>query len=243
MHFKDIFTKSKQSPKCLISDKGQEFNARVVQQLMKDKNILYFPTQNETKASVSERAIKSVKTKIYRYLTFSENYSYLPILQDVAKNYNKTYHRTIGTTPVDVKDTNEEEVRLSIYYPREKADGKSLLKKRYKFKVGDYVRISHLTTKFTRAYDETFTGELFTISKRYYRGTIPVYRLRDLQNEEIKGTFYQSELQGVDINPDQTWKVEKVLNTKGKGPNKQYYVKWKYYPKKFNSWVKASDIE
>ena len=63
--FKDIFTKSKRSPKFLISDKGQEFNARVVQQLMKYKNILYFPTQNETKASVSERAIKSLKTKIY----------------------------------------------------------------------------------------------------------------------------------------------------------------------------------
>ena len=108
--------------------------------------------------------------------------------------------------------------------------------------MGDHVRISHLKTIFTRAYDETYTGELFKVSKRYYRGTIPVYRLKDMLDEEIKGTFYQSELQKVDMDPDQTWKIEKVLKSRGKGQNKQYLVKWKYYPTKFNSWVKASDL-
>ena len=61
--------------------------------------------------------------------------------------------------------------------------------------------------------------------------------------KEIKGTFYESELQKITVDPDQTWKVEKVLKSRGRGQNKQYFVKWKYHPKKFNSWISASDIE
>jgi len=37
--------------------------------------------------------------------------------------------------------------------------------------------------------------------------------------------------------------VENVLRTRGKGQNKQYLIKWLYWPTKFNSWVQASDME
>jgi hypothetical protein len=37
------------------------------------------------------------------------------------------------------------------------------------------------------------------------------------------------------------WKLEKILKTKRMGQNRQYFVKWLHWPKKFNSWVKASD--
>ena len=109
---------------------------------------------------------------------------------------------------MDVKDENAEEVRLCTYFAREKADKTYSTKqyRRFKFKVGDYVRLSHLRTVFIRAYDETDTGEVFQVSKQYRRGTIPVYRFQGMQAEDIKGTFYQSELQNVDINPDQLLK-------------------------------------
>ena len=99
-----------------MSDKGQEFNAKVVRKLMEKRDIMYFPTQNETKASVSERAIKTIKTKLYRYFTHKDEYSYLPILQSKSYSYNHTYHRTIGMTPAYVEDNNEEEARLSTYF-------------------------------------------------------------------------------------------------------------------------------
>ena len=38
------------------------------------------------------------------------------------------------------------------------------------------------------------------------RGRLPIYRLKDFHDEEIKGTFYQSELQKVDIRDDDMWK-------------------------------------
>ncbi|WAR05156.1 YMD3-like protein [Mya arenaria] len=223
---------------------SQEFRAKKVQDLMKKEEIRYFPTQNETKASTSERAILTIKTRLMRYFSYKETSSFLPVLQDIAENYNNTYHRTIGMTPANVNDTNQEEVRLATFFAQNPKSKQIHAKLRpFKFKVGAYVRISHLRTVFTRAYDQTYSGEVFKVHKRYHRGRIPIYRLVDLQDEEIKGTFYESELQKVNFNPDQSFKIDKILKTKGKGHHKQYLVKWKYYPKKFNSWIKASDFE
>jgi len=147
--------------------------------------------------------------------------------------------------PANVKVSNSEEVRLSTYIARQAADKKFGAPKhrRFLFKLGDHVRISHLKTAFTRAYDESYTGEIFVVAKRYYRGTLPVYRLKDMMNEDIKGTFYQSELQKIDVDSDQLWKVEKVLKRRGKWKNRQLFVAWKNYPPKFNSWILASNLQ
>ncbi|WAR06347.1 YMD3-like protein [Mya arenaria] len=212
--------------------------------LMRKFNVHYFPTQNETKVSTSERAILTIKQKLYRYFNHKDSYNYISVLQNIADSYNHTYHRTIDMRPADVKENNQEEVRLTTYFAQNPKRKKLLPKlKPFKFRVGAYVRISHLKTVFTRAYDQTYSGEIFRVYTRYHRGILPIYRLQDLQGDEIKGTFYESELQNVHVDADQTWKVEKVLKRRGKGRNKQNFVKWKYYLKKFNSWINASDIE
>ncbi len=70
-----------------------------------------------------------------------------------------------------------------------------------------------------------------------------MYRLKDLADEVITGSFYQSELQRVYVDPDQMWKVESILKTRGKGRNKQHYVKCLHLPKKFNTWINAEDVQ
>ncbi|WAR29498.1 hypothetical protein MAR_003066 [Mya arenaria] len=177
---------------------------------MREYDVRFFSDPKQNKASTSERAILTIKRRLYRYFTHNDSYSYLPVSQDIAYSYNHTYRRTIGMPPSDVTDTNQEETQNC-----------------------------HLRNVFTRAYDETYTGEIFQIHKRYHRRTLPIYRLRDLQDEEIKGTFYESELQ----KKNNTFKIDKIEKTKGKGKYKQYFVKWKYYPKQFNSLNNASDFE
>lgn len=71
---------------------------------------------------------------------------------------------------------------------------------------------------------------------------LSVYRVQDFDRDEIKGTFYQSELQKVDEKDNNLWKVEEILKTRGKGRNKQYFVKWLHYPNKFNYWINVSDV-
>ena len=113
----------------------------------------------------------------------------------------------------------------------------------FKFKIGDKVRITQLRNIFSREYDEKRTGEVFNISSTFWRNNIPIYRMKDYNGEEITGTFYQSELQKIDIKDNELWKIEKILKTKGKGHNKQLYMKWLNWPHKFDSWISSEDIE
>lgn len=119
--FKDIMVESGRRSRRLITDKGQELRAKKVQELMKKHDAIYSPIQNETKAIASERAIQTIK--IMRYLNYKDNYMYLPIIDDIVESYNQTFHRTIGVRPIDVKETNQEEVRLSTYFTHNKGKG------------------------------------------------------------------------------------------------------------------------
>ena len=83
-------------PKRIRTDKGQEFRSKEVQSVLNNFGVIHLYAQNKTKAAVAERAIKTIKTKIYRYLTYQQSYRYTDKLQTFVKSYNNTYHRTIG---------------------------------------------------------------------------------------------------------------------------------------------------
>lgn len=164
-------------------------------------------------------------------MTFKQSDRHIDRLQEFARGYNKTYHRTIDTKPELVKPNNEEEVRVSTFLSREETPHKQT-KRPYKFNVGDKVRISNIKSVFDREYDQKWSGEIFIVRRRFLRNGIPVYTLSDYNDEAITGTFYQPELQKVDVREEDTFKIEKILKTRGRGPNKQYYVKWLYWPRK-----------
>ena len=64
---------------------------------------MYF-IHNEGKSVVAERFIRTLKTKIYKYMTSISKNVYIDKLDDIVNEYNNTYHRTIKLKPVDVKD-------------------------------------------------------------------------------------------------------------------------------------------
>lgn len=169
---------------------------------------------------------------------------YIDHLQDFAGNYNGTYHRTIGMAPQKVTKTKETDLWWRMYWPKKQEPIRKVkvTRKPFRFKIGDQVRITYLRNPFTREYDEKWTGEIFKISQRILRGGLPIYRITDFNGDEIKGTFYQSELQKTNVKDDDIWKVEKILKTRGKGLRKEYFVKWLRWPTKFNSWIPARDV-
>ena len=108
-------------------------------------------------------------------------------------------------------------------------------------KIGDQVRISKMKRTFERGYLPNFSKEIFTVSQKIPREP-PVYKLKDYDQEELSGTFYNEELQKV-IKEDDVYEVEKILKSRGKGKNKEVFVKWLGYPAKFNSWIPASEVK
>ena len=62
-----------------------------------------YSIHTEGKSVVAERFIRTLKNKTYKYATAMSKKEYINKLDDIVKEYNKTYHRTIKMKPVDVK--------------------------------------------------------------------------------------------------------------------------------------------
>ena len=133
---------------------------------------------------------------MYRYFTHAQSYNYIGVLPKFAGSYNKTYHRIIGMPPNKVTKGNETNLWWKMYQPdKASTESKSkTIRKPFRFKVGDKVRLTYIRNMFTREYDEKWTGEIFKVAQRIMHGGLPIYRLKDFHDEEIKGTFYQSDI-------------------------------------------------
>ena len=63
-----------------------------------------YSTHVEGKSVVAERFIKTLKNKIYKYMTSISKNMYIDKLDDIVDEYNNTYHTTNKMKPIDVKD-------------------------------------------------------------------------------------------------------------------------------------------
>ena len=237
--FESIFAEGR-VPQKMRTDRGKEFSNKLCQQTFDKHNVKHFLTNNEVKANYAERVIRTLKLRLKCYETWKQTHKWKDVIVDITTSYNNTYHRTIKRTPSSVTKENQAEVWMVQYGGprRHNADGP------FKFKEGDYVRISHLRRTFQREYDERYTGEIFKVATRRVRGGLNVYTLIDFQNETVAGTFYEPELQRITTDPQGVYKVERVIHSrKRRGVEKEYLVRWRHWPPKFDSWVKASDLE
>ena len=95
---------------------------------------------------------------------------------------------------------------------------------------------------FRRAYQQQYTTESFKVDKRYRRQGIPMYKLKDWNDEPIIGSFYTSELSGVSKDVDSLFFIEKVLKKEKERGKTQLFVKWDGYPSLMNSWVDEDTV-
>ena len=228
-------------PKKIRADKGSEFVNRWFKKLMKEEYIYFFTTQNLAKANYVERVQRTIKTALYRYMRHQGNYRYIDVLDEIVTNYNNTPHRSLNDlAPNQVNKDNEADVWAFIYLkkrPRVKS------KPRFQFKLGDLVRISFTKALFRRAYQEQYTAEVFRVSGRLLKQGIPMFRLKDLKDEDVKGFFYANELQKVDKDENSLWFIERILKRRKRKKKTEFLVKWQGFPDTFNSWVDADDVK
>ena len=232
-------------PEVFRTDGGSEFNNRWVKSLLKNRNIKHVVTLNETKANYAERAIKTIKMKLSKYMYNEQTREWAKALAEITSGYNETYHRSIKMSPSEAMSMSDEDLWVKQYL-EEKG---TRLKKRpsrstpYKFKIGEQVKLSFLKRPFERAYDQTFTGEVFHVTERMMKQGIPVYTLKDYNNDPILGYFYEGEMQKAFVNEDTVYKIENILKSRKRRGRKEVLVKWLGWPSKFNSWILESQVK
>lgn len=224
----------KQKPLRVHTDKGREFKNGHVQRIMKKYRIHYYTTESDTKASLVERANRTLKTRLWRYFTHQGHYKYIDVLPEIVLGYNNTIHRVIKMAPAKVNIHNESDVWDTLYRKEENT-------REPKFKEGNLVRVSNPKQVFEKGYKGLWSHEIFLIDQVVRR--IPVvYRLKDRYNEPILGIFYEAELQRVRERalPDQAFAIERVLSRRKRKGKLFLKVKWANYTKP--EWIPATQL-
>ena len=179
--FNEIIKQSNRKPNKIWVDQGGEFYNNVFKKWLSDNDIIMYSTYNEGKSVVAERFIRTLKNKLYKHMTATRKNVYYDILDDLVNKYNNTKHSTIKIKPIDAK--NKKRVYIDEHNEKE-----------IRFKVGDRVRIFKFKNIFAKGYTPNWSKEIFIVDKE--NDTVPyTYNLKDLNDEEIIGSFNDRELQ------------------------------------------------
>jgi hypothetical protein len=209
--FDKIFTQQK--PMKLYSDQGLEFQARPMLEYFErmgiQKRVMYSPGFH---AGVVERSQRTIKGRLYRYFTQNRTHRWVDVIDRIVEGINNTVNRTNGVAPNSVLLENSMALLRKVYKKQARVA-------KPKFQQDDYVRIDKEKGVFGKYYLPNFTEEIFRISA-VKRTDPPHYKIVDLQGEEIRGVFYETELSKVKAEPNQ--RIGEVLKQQGK----RFLIHW-----------------
>ena len=149
---------------------------------------------SETKAAFAERAIRSLKNVLYRYI---EDYRHKYYQPQFVTTLITRRNRSIEMKPSNGKNSDF----MSVLYSKPIRDFN-----KPKFYVGHRVRISKQNLPFRKGYKPQFTNEIFKIVALATRKP-PTYDIQDEQGKVIKGKFYEKEFLPDEVNLEGQWEV------------------------------------
>ena len=129
---------------------------------LQDNDIELYSTHNEGKFVVAEIFIKTLKNKIYKYMTSVSQKVYIDLLVDIVHKHNNTCNSAIKMKPFGTKS--------STYSNKDP-----------KFEIGDHLRILKYKKTFGKCYTPIWPEQDFVIKK--LENTIPwTYAISDLKS-------------------------------------------------------------
>ena len=135
--------------------------------------------------------------------------------------------------PIDVTKSNEKYMKDNFYtYDK--------INKIPKFKVNDLVRISLKRRQLFDRHSSNikWSEELFKIHS-IHKSNVETYKTKDMNNQIIKGIFYEKELQ-LTKNISGEYIIEKILTTN----KNKICVKWREHlsNSSFNTWIDKNSV-
>ncbi|KAL3108063.1 hypothetical protein niasHT_018771 [Heterodera trifolii] len=254
--FEKIFRRVGYMPWKLMTDQGKEFTAAPVQRFLADQEVQHhcMHTSPQWHAGIAERAIRSIKERLYRYFTHRGAKCWTGVIQHIVTALNGSPNRALfGLRPNDINFGNAERVRRNQL---ERLDAGQQQRQ------SPRARLPFSGT----GYLPRFTDELFTVAE-VRTSRLPItYKLRDDDGELLTGWFYAQDLclvlkpppplrskrdepiadkagaaDSATVGP--VYDIERVLRRRrGRDGAEHCFVKWKGYSAAHNSWIPATSI-
>jgi hypothetical protein len=177
-------------PRQFSSDQGSEFNIKnsdFYDVIIKKYGMVVFYLKAPNKASICERFIRTLKSRIERHFTENKTRNWIDVLQKFSENLNNTVHSTIGIEPNKVTFKNRKVIYNRLY-------GSIAPPVKCLFKVNDKVRIPEQKNIFAKGYAPNWTEEIFTIIKVFNDGKVCFYNLKNSSGEVLPKKYYTQEI-------------------------------------------------
>ena len=177
-----------------------------MQKFFEDNNVKIYYIYSNLKAVFIERFNRSLRELMMKSFVKNNNTVWYNILPNLIKTYNNRYHHAIKMKSIHVNKSNEKYIKDNFYTYNKTS-------KIPRYKIGDLVRIS---LKRRQLFDKPtgnirWSQELFKIHS-LHKSNVITYKIKDLNDEIIKGIFYEKELQKTK-NTSGEYIIEKILKT------------------------------
>ena len=174
-------------PNTLITDEGLEFYNKNVEEVLDKYAIHHYSIKSKMKASVVERFIRTLKSRLEKYFVKNKTKRWLDVLPQLISNYNNTPHRSIGMSPNQVTDDNADKVFKKMF-PDIHLEAKPRLQ------VGNIVRKLKQKSIFDKGYKQTWSDELYRITQVKQAAGRIWYIISDIDGNRQSGIKYYWEL-------------------------------------------------
>lgn len=202
-------------------------------------NVYY--SQSDHKASMAERWVKYVKESLASRMEGKRTEVWVPLLKDVVKQYNTLRkHSTTRMTP-KTAEKYPSAAFIRIVEKNRKSSTKHPLKKTFKFKIGDRVRLLvNSQNVFRKNYQARFTYDTWLIYQRRKVDNQYVYYLQGRRKEILKGSFREDLLRLASIEGE-VYPYKRLEEGKGEKEG-QTKVHWEGFGDSEDEWVPNENL-
>lgn len=222
-------------PTFLQTDRGKEFVNTKVQSFLKAENIRFLAAENsDIKCAVVERFNRTLKSRMWKYFTAKGTTKWVNILDLLVNSYNNTIHSTIKMKPVDVNNSNYQEVFKNMYGYNSMREYLKANVKKSELEPGDTVRLKYKSGPFDKGYIPNWSDVIESVEKTLNGNKKPFIKIKGYSRR-----FYPEEVQKITGNE---FRIEKVIRKRKKDGKSQCLVKWVGYPSTENTWIDEDQI-
>lgn len=160
-----IFMTTGRIPKTITSDSGQEFKGKAFKALCSKYSVRqFFTVSDKTHASLVERVIRTMRTRVGKLMTHRGSTRYFDQLGNLVDNYNDSKHSTLGMTPNEASSSLANR-QLALFNVRWRLNRPNMPKREEKisFREGDQMRIPMPFRRFQKSHEPTFSEQTFPV--------------------------------------------------------------------------------